>query len=399
MRSKLSNWILILLIPSILEAIGNVSYIIPIPGFPLSLGRLSFVIAGFAGIFVIKKEILKNPFFLSAIFLIAGLFLASIFMNEGIGENLSRVTGFALLFIGSIGVANFWHVKLIKNSLDVYFIALFIYWAFAITVKVLFDRDFGNYAESFQQGEVVNHHIPGMLLSVSCAYITLRYFNKHSKLKIIGFLLFILTALVCVLIGSRSNLLITFLILIVILGKNKITFKRIILVTLPILFFGFFIGKGVVLQDEYLTRRFTGQDPDYQKRTTDMRVHYISIAIKDFIEKPFGKGINKAEVVYRGRTQFVHNQYLSFILSGGILGLIGVIFLLYGILANFRGLRLYAQDEEVMSTPQINAYNIASLTFFFTLLTIESTGIFFFLMFSIAIFTFQNLRILNTQAY
>lgn len=375
-----------------IEALGNSLLIIVIPGLPLSLGRLTFVIAGFIGLYATRTAVIKNAFFLSALFLFLGFLLATFNMIEG-KEAVNKTMAFFLLFVGAVGVASYWDVKLLKHLLDTYFIAVFIYWTLVIIVKFLFDKDFGNYAESFKEGEVVNHHIPGMLLSISTAYISLRYFNEKSKLNIKGYILFFTTALICVLIGSRSNLVISIFILTIILFKNKFTVRRLVYITAPLMFLGFILIKGVVLQDDYLTKRFTVSDMNYQQRSSEMRIHYVNLALLEFKNNPFGKGLTDAEVIYKGRTQFVHNQYLTFILSGGILAILGIIFLFKGLWNIFRRLNF---SSEIQKDDQIiNACAISVITFFVILLTIESTGILFFIMFSLGIYSYQTQTMLT----
>lgn len=132
---------------------------------------------------------------------------------------------------------------------------------------------------------------------------------------------------------------------------------------------------------------------NYQQRSSEMRIHYVNLALLEFKNNPFGKGLTDAEVIYKGRTQFVHNQYLTFILSGGILAMLGIFFLFKGLWNIFR--RLNFSSEIQKDDQRINACAISVLTFFVILLTIESTGILFFIMFSLGIYSYQTQTMLT----
>ncbi len=77
-----------------------------------------------------------------------------------------------------------------------------------------------------------------------------------------------------------------------------------------------------------ISGRFNLSDTDYQARTLRSRFLLIEMFFESFINYPLGKGINniKLNIGYRD-SLLAHNQYISFIIAGGIFAMIGVFYL------------------------------------------------------------------------
>ena len=178
--------------------------------------------------------------------------------------------------------------------------------------------------------------------------------------------------------------------LMIIIFKEGLTFKRVFLITIPIIILGYILLSNIIMEEELLTRRFTTQDMDYQDRTTSMRFHFIGIAAEEFLRFPFGKG-RDAQIIYNQRTTLVHNQYLTYILAGGVLSLIGVVLLFKGLWVIIRKFDVYRSNENKKNII-ISAISISVFTFFITLFTIESSSLFFFFNLSLAIYLLNNLK-------
>jgi hypothetical protein len=383
MRLKLSTLLLVLLLPACAEALDSRLFLVSIQGFPLSLGRLFFVISGLTLLFVNRPGILKNKIFIGFALIFTGLLFASLLSGDK--NAIVKSLAFILLFTGSFGIVTLWEKDWGRRYIDVFFIVLFSYWSIKSLGQNVVSGSI-SYAELYQEGEVVNHHVAGMLLTVSSAYIAIRFFYSESGLKIWGYLIFFISLIACLFIESRSNFLVSFMVMsyIVIRGNSK-RIKRII-IALPVLMIIFFSLNRIIAGNEILQKRFTLADMEYQEKTTGMRWNYINQGLEGFIETPMGKGIIDTQVIYKGRTTMVHNQYLTFLLGGGIIALFGFILLVIGFFKVLRRISRIDLDQSELSNKIVFALTISCLAFFVTLFTIEMSGMFFFFMCSFLLF-------------
>ncbi len=281
MKMKLSYLLIFLLLPAFAEAIDNNLLTFNIQSFPLSLGRLSFILSGLILIFKGRPQVFKNYIFLGFLLIILGLFIAS--MLYGVTGAITRSLGFLLLFMGAVGNINLWRSKWGQRAVDIFFISLFIYWAIVSFSSIIFASK--PYFEMYKKGEVINHHVPGMLVSISSAYITLRFFYSKNGLKFFGFVVFFIALLTCLFIESRSNFLICFLIMMYITLRGGSHRTKQVLIALPILIIIFFSLNKVIQGNEVLQRRFTLNDREYQERTTGMRIEFLRLGLTDFCFK------------------------------------------------------------------------------------------------------------------
>jgi len=235
--------------------------------------------------------------------------------------------------------------------------------------------------------EVVNHHVLGINVSTSAIYVAVRYFYYKNELKIGGFLIVFLGILICFLAETRSNVLFSGFVLLVILFASKVKMSKLLILSIPVLFGMLIFLTQVAEQNEGLYQRFDASDNDYQERTTEMRFEYIGAFFKAFIKNPIGKGVYGTEITSNGfESTLVHNQYLTFILSGGMIAFFGVILWVSEFIKLFL--------RSIKSDTQKGSYNYAilmsMLVFMITLNTVEYSGLLFFLYASLLLFLSEN---------
>ncbi|MHC1731081.1 MAG: O-antigen ligase family protein [Bacteroidales bacterium] len=383
MRVKISNLLLILLLPAFAEVINSRLFLINLPGFPLSLGRLLFVICGLFLLFRKPQNIPQGKILIGLFLIFIGLLLASII--HGDGNAISKSLAFLLLFVASYGNVSLWEEKWGRRSIDVFFLVLFIYWSINSLSQNVVSGSV-SYAELYKEGDVVNHHVAGMLVSVSSAYLACRFFYSETGLKLGGYIILFISLITCLFIESRSNFLVGLLVVMYIILRVKS--KRIIriITSLPLLLIMIFSLSKIISGNEVLKRRFTLADIEYQERTTDMRWDYILQGMDSFVSNPLGKGIIDTQVIYKGRTTMVHNQYLTYLMGGGIIAFLGIILLGVGFLKLYGSISLVGSVQLVLVDKVFFALGIACSTFFLTLFTVEMSGQFFFLMCSFLLF-------------
>ena len=325
---RVSLFSYVLLFISFTEILDSTKFIINIPVFPLSLGRTCFVLNGLILIYVNRFLLLQSKILNSLIFIYSGIALSSL----AIGSGLSELTGVLLLFTGAIGNAFMWSDFKARKFLNFFYLILYVYWliiSFSISDSLL-----------FIDGEEtwINHHVPGIMTSVTSIYIAIRFFYfKASNIYIIIFLLISLSSTIY--IESRSNSLLIIFFLFYLLYLKGTNFKRIIkLIPLIFLIMAFLIN--FISSSEALTKRFTFSDAGYQKRTTEVRWEVLALGFENIFENYiFGSGVLANKVVYNQREINYHNQYFTFAAAGGVLSLFGVIYFLKNILISFFKLR------------------------------------------------------------
>jgi len=194
------------------------------------------------------------------------------------------------------------------------------------------------------------------------------------------------------LIESRSNFLISFLVLSYLaLRTGARKFKHVLLL-LPVLLIIFYSLASIIQGNETLKKRFTLSDVKYQEKTSRMRIDYLELGIEDFISNPLGKGVGDIHVKYKGRTASIHNQFLTFVVSGGLVALLGLLLLTIGLKKVVIGIY---KNQSVFWHRYLFATAIACMTFFVTLLFIEMSGLLLFLMISFLLFVEKEIFILD----
>lgn len=390
MNSRISNtFLLFLLIPSFAEIINYSKFSFAIPHFPLSLGRLFFVIAGIISFAVFGFSGLKTRTFKGFALVSSGCLLGSLFSDYMQYESFTRAFGLSILLLGSVGISNLWEQAYFKRTLLVFFLVCFLYWTIVVLKQIFIDSTMISYADLYSNRDVVNHHIVGLITCISSIFVSLYLYYKSGRLEIYGYFIIFISVFVIFLTESRSNLLISVFVLFLIMAtglkRNKF---GIILFAIFIIAVSYTFGI-LMDQSEQLFIRFNTHNLDYQKRTTEYRLNYITVALTKFIANPMGQGIRDAEVTFRGRTQQVHNQYLTFMLSGGIFAAIGLYIWLstlfkYSIKILFK--------KHLLLNNFVYASLFTVITFILTLISIEWVDLLFFIIVSLSIFLEKQLN-------
>lgn len=379
MKVKLSGFITFLLVPAFAEALYSEKLSVNLPGFPLTLGRLLFVICGIIMLFHDRARIIKNKIFIGLSLMFAGQLFASLFFGDL--DAITKSIAFILLLVSSYGLVKFWESKWGHRSIDLFFFFLFTFWSFMLLTKFWLFKDLA-YSDLFVEGEAVNHHVPGMLVSVSASFLAVRFFYNENGLKMIGYLVLSISLLSCLYIESRSNFLVSMFVLIYLsLRIPSSIFKRIITI-IPVMIILFISFSSIINRHEILQKRFTLQDMEYQERTSGMRIAFFKEGVKQFIDNPMGKGIIETRVFYKGRDLMIHNQYLTFLVGGGLIALMGIVFFFLGLINLFRQI---AKNQTFLTDKDYQfeyALFMSCIAFFVTLFTIEMSGLFFFFMIS-----------------
>lgn len=379
-----------LLFPAFFEVIDSDLLLVNIPGSPLSLGRLSFVIVGFINFSSFNSVLNSNRLLGAFSLILLGLFFGAVASND-IGINLSRTIGISLMVISAFILASKWKVESIQKLLHYFFIANFIYWTAYILGNVVSGNRLVAYSELFRDQSVVNHHISAMKASISGIYLFHYFLQKGRKFSFLGYFIFFVTVVLCVLTESRSNSFFTILVGVIIILSHLKNSRNLILTGVVMAAFAFplvnFLGE-----QEAIANRFDVSDTDYQQRTTESRFVLIEYSLKRiFISSPLGSGITDIKMEYDSFRNFlVHNQYLSFAIGGGIVSFVGVLVWLSAIFRMFILLR----NSRIRSNFGVIEISLAYslLTFYITLFTVDFTGLLFFVLLSVFIMIYKDLN-------
>lgn len=373
---------ILLLFPAIAETIDASIFSLSIPGLPFTLGRISFMIVGFIGINRSQGMPFSSNLFKGLFFVFLGGMIGGLFSNE-ILKSLSRSLGAIILFFASVGISRFWDHQYFKKFLDAFFIIDFVYWIFYV-FNLTISKGFSvvSYSQLYLSQEAINHHTVGINLSSAALYLAVRYFYLNNVLQFWGYLVLFLGVIACFVSETRSNLLFILFSFSIIVLYSKIKLYRFFLIIIPVL-------TGMILflliladKNEGLFQRFDLTDKEYQQNTTGMRLEFIVGFFEAFINNPFGKGVFGTQISHASfQSVMLHNQYLTFLLSGGLISLYGLYFWVYELKKVFTN---FIKSKIVK--PFDKAVVFSSFTFFITLLTLEHSGLLFFLFISFALY-------------
>lgn len=380
MKRSAQIWYLVLLIPTFIESIDHK---LPTISFgPLTIGRLAFIIVGILMLFQYPNDHKKSNTYKGLMIMLLGNLIAGIVNNEM--ESVSRTIAFSLLMTGAFGMTTFFATPIGRNALIVFFISSFIYW-----VKYMFDRIFSGgsinaYSALFIEGDAINHHFVGMNISMSGLFTSIYFFYKNNNMKIWGYFGIGIAAIACFLSESRSNTIFTLLGLLLLLVIQRKNILRQVFILLPFVIVAYLAIDNFLQESDALSQRFDINDTEYQERTTGIRFDMIYEAFNQLVKHPVGKGFRNVYVNIEGRNLNIHNQYLSFIIGGGVISLIGVIIWLRQIIIN---MKLYLNNGMIRLKNDSFYVAIAISTFIFhvTLLTLEFSNLLLFFIISLAI--------------
>lgn len=390
MKPITRNLTILFLIPSFLEVIDSDLLLVSIPGSPLSLGRLSFLVAGIINLHHFKYVLKSNRIVVSFFLVQLGLFIGAL-ASTNIGINLSRTIAISLMFNAAFMLAPVWKDHNIQKFIHYFFLANFAYWTIYIVGNVVSGNRIVAYSELFRDKSVVNHHISALKASISGIYLFYYYLKRNVRYRFVSYLILLLTVALCVLTESRSNSVFTILVGAIIIyghaGNTRnlvLTGLGIVAITLPLISF---LGE-----QEAIANRFNISDTDYQQRTTESRFVLIEYSMERiFITAPFGSGITDIKLEYDNFRNFlVHNQYLSFSIGGGIIAFLGVLIWMSAVFRMFILLRINRLKAGLGVTQAGIGYTL--LTFYITLFTVDFSGLLFFIFLSMFLMVYRELK-------
>ena len=365
----------IVLIIFLLEATYIPAFLIIIPGSPYTLGRLMLILISFFGLVTAFKKVNQGLF--SGVIIIVMSYLIGSLLSDKVGESLFSFVGFGLLFIAGLGLAVYFRKNSFYRLLDNFFVGSFIYWCFYILSRTIVGGSIVTYGRLYKSGGMeaglLNYHSFGLLLSLSTVYIFARFFLKR-RINFKGGLFIAFALVVLFLTESRANLFFAIFGLVftyLIRFKVSISSLLLLIVTGVIVFFVF---SSISSQNADLQQRYDLSDSAYIENTTSSRWILAYLALEHLVEHPFGQGPKKTQLEFaRGIYFQPHNQYLSFLLAGGFLALLGEVLWITSIIKASRKL---LREENYKYLPLISANTV----FLVSILTVDVTGGLFFLM-------------------
>ena len=129
---------------------------------------------------------------------------------------------------------------------------------------------------------------------------------------------------------------------------------------------------------ERIFQRFDVTNLQYQTLTNQIRLELLVKFPAEFINNLFGTGPLESKITITGLPYSIHNNYLTQILSGGIISLFGVLIFIKQIFNLLRNFYLYQSyfPKKLYLTSSI------TIVYFLTLFSIEQGGLFFYFILS-----------------
>ena len=309
----------------LLEATGIPQFLIRLGSFPLTLGRSGLVICGILSFFISDKKYLKSKFAISIYAISIGYFLGSFFSNDFSYEFLKSLI-IGLVQFSTITTAYLLEIKIFRKITIIYIFIIFIYWTlYSILAPQNITGDFLNYNVAYAYSlenelDIINYHKVGLLISAS----TLAIFEFRSKLTS-SYLKFIPLSLGLIFLfnlGSRSNLLIIVAFLIFkFFNFFKVNKKNILNTIIFVLLLSLIILLSLSLNEE-IRNRLSIINPT-NIFAINSRFQLFINGIKEILQNPLGTGPSDNRIDFFGYQFQPHNQYLTFGIGAGLLGLLG----------------------------------------------------------------------------
>ncbi len=368
---KSSTLVLLLLIPILLEATGIRMFQISIPGIPLSLGGIGLV---FFGIIKTLTEKRTTSYSFNGFLLIYIGALIGSFFSESFFENFSAATAQLLFTLSCFFVAlemsrgN----KIVFQMIEVCMALTFFYWLSYILNNTILANDLDSYSTKYYNNtyeDIFNHHVPGFFISVSAFYMGARLMNFN---KILSSIILGLAIVCCILIESRSNTLICIGALFWLFSTQYKFGMRQILTLIFVGSFIYMIISYLLNQYSFLDQRFDIQDTEYQSATNVTRLYVYQSFLDNFAEYPLGLGLDNPKILINSKYVNLHNQYLTWAISGGLLAIVGVFIFLRTFFLILLNKYYLASNSNIFK--YILPLNAATLVLFTTLLTIDFGG-------------------------
>jgi hypothetical protein len=380
---KSPNLLILLLIPILLEATGIRGFLISIPGSPLSLGGLGLTAFGISSMVTNTKE--YSYFFTAFLLIFLGTIGGSFFSSDFI-SNLSASVAQLLFVFSAYGVALELckHNRLLFLLIDICMVSTFIYWTYYIFDKTLLSNNFISYTKlTFTKGpnQAINHHVPGFHISIASTYISARLAMYHRS---ISYAVMGSSIVCCLLIESRSNIIFCIIGLIWLIAQQQRINVWHLFLSIFSLYVIFNFAYSILNQYDFISQRFNSSDEEYQSATTMSRVYLYQNFLPTFFQKPLGMGLRNPRILYEYTYLNPHNQYLTYILAGGVISMAGVIIFFKTFYKVF--FKNQYRLGNSISAQYIIPFKGSMLVLFGTLLTIELGAAMFILGMALLMF-------------
>lgn len=368
--------ILLLFFVPILIEFSNETLAFKIPLIPYSLGYLFFIFTSIFCSIKFNRELFLRNFFPIFLFWL-GLLIGSFFADD-INKSLSISAANIPYYLGCAFFSYYFLEEKFKKVVIISFTIVFLVNMTDLLSHTISGNSIVSYSASARFNESIrNHHNVGFLISISSIFLsTYLLFKNKSKLS---YLIFLISLFLLIISESRSNLLISILSFLVIVFFKYKTFKfvyiilLISLLTIPII--------NILSDYDFLSKRFSISNTQYQLETTDDRREVLSKAPSVIYNNIFGRG-NKEFRVKVGYNYIVpHNMYVTSLLAGGIISFFGLFLLILKTYKSIKFLNLinaFSEYEKALASVIL----VTCLTFF----TIEFFGFNLLLLFSICFY-------------
>lgn len=378
-----SAMLLLLLVPFFLECFNGDMFLINLPGSPLTFGDLCMT--AFGGMMLLLHGPRKSTIFNGMVLIYVGGIVGS-FFSEDVVTNLSNAMGKIVLIFGVWGLATSFRVyyKRLMDAMDVLMTLSLAYWAYYVLSRTLLSGKFVSYTALFLSGRALNHHIVGIQVSVAAIYVAGRLYSTPGLLRNISYGVLCLAVVCCLLIESRSNTIMVIVSALWLIFQERKIKPVYLLISLIVIYAMYTFAISFLAQYSFLEQRFNIDDGKYQTATNQSRLYIYQNYPATFLQHPLGMGFEAPRMVVGYMVLNMHNQFLTYMLAGGLLGVIGVILFWKKFLQILRYNRLKTLPEAMFS--HTRALTGMVFVFTFTLLTVENGGALFLLVTAVSVF-------------
>ena len=359
---------ILIFLPFWLEFIDYKNFAVNIPGFPYTLGMVFFMLNGIPKLKMIDSN---NSIVKALVVIFVGVLIGS-FFGEFVMESLSRSIGWIPVILSIIGCSYFFEDERFKRVVDLFLIIIFLKWSIYALDITFSGGTVVSYSDAVLIDDIaLNHHVPGLYISFSSIYLINRFCMNKNQYTFFAYIILAFSASVCILVQSRSNLLFLFLTFFIGLYYLKQKLGGLILggsIVILLVFFGFSYFFSDIA---FISQRFDTSDTEYLESTNRGRTSAYELFLPTFLSQPLGKGIKDIYIdIGLDFKLLMHNQYATFVLAGGVIALLGTIFLLIGF---FRISRKIFSNIRKINTSELALF-FCVLIFLLTLTTIELFG-------------------------
>lgn len=378
------------LFPIILEAIDFKRFPFIIGISPISVGAFMILVFGFLHY---KSYFLSSNLMKSFLVIFVAIFISGLLTDSPL-NNFTRTLANLALIISSIGFAKYLFEKGLVFKLHIYFLAMLFYWVYYVLSLYFSGQITGeaHFNSTNQDIDTINSHTVCIAISTAIIFIFTYYIGqKNNKFILIGLGLFAIAIFAMIIAQSRSNVMFTLFvgsIAFALRFVKKISLKQFIFSAILFISLIVIVSKiGSLLGDEEtnIGRRFNIEETEYQESTTENRRIVYLLFFERLKTNFWGTGIVNIKLYIGSESAtnlMMHDQYITWALAGGWIGVIGVIMLLIALIKYFTLFFSLIRKLPV----HIVSLNLAMLVYFITLFTVEQGGIFFFIFTGLLIY-------------